>query len=181
MSKLQTFVEDIWYFADFSYTLKRGSMQHKTIAGHPIVIGRGQDGAVFALRDICPHRAAPLSAGRIVGDSVECPYHGWRFGLSDGQCKEIPSICAGQKNPKDGIKLRNYPVQEQGSLVWIYIAKDKKFTGNPPLDPPQFAQSHLKPRMVERLTLDAHVDHAVIGLMDPAHVSYLHKQWWWRT
>jgi len=28
---------------------------------------------------------------------------------------------------------------------------------------------------------DAHIDHAVIGLMDPAHGPYVHQQWWWRT
>ncbi|MCY0886083.1 MAG: 3-isopropylmalate dehydratase small subunit, partial [Firmicutes bacterium] len=41
-------------------------------------------GQVYAMRDICPHRAAPLSAGRLVdkpgeGETIECPYHGWRF------------------------------------------------------------------------------------------------------
>ncbi|HHL42129.1 MAG TPA: Rieske (2Fe-2S) protein, partial [Hellea balneolensis] len=85
MANPDDFVFDIWYFAAFSPTLKRGGLVHKTIAGHPIVVGRGQDGKIFALRDICPHRAAPLSAGRIVKDSVECPYHGWRFGFDDGQ------------------------------------------------------------------------------------------------
>ncbi len=181
MAQKLTCVKDIWYFAAFRHEVTRGAMHHKTIAGHPIVLGRSADGILFALRDICPHRAAPLSAGRIIGDSVECPYHGWQFGLNDGQCVEIPSICAGQKNPKDGIKLRDYPVREDGNLIWIYISSDKKFTGTPTIDPPQFAETALKPRMVERLKLNAHVDHAVIGLMDPAHVSFLHKQWWWRT
>ncbi|PHR93814.1 MAG: 2Fe-2S ferredoxin [Robiginitomaculum sp.] len=176
-----TFVEDIWYFAAFSPEIKRAKMQHKTIAGHPIVIGRGEDGELFALRDICPHRAAPLSAGRINQNSVECPYHGWRFGFEDGQCLEIPSLCQGQKDPSDGIKVRAYPVREDGNLIWVYIAKDKKFSGTPPIDPPHFPAATMKPRLIERLKLDAHVDHAVIGLMDPAHVSFLHRQWWWRT
>jgi hypothetical protein len=34
--------------------------------GEPVLIGRTKAGRLFALRDICPHRAAPLSAGRIV-------------------------------------------------------------------------------------------------------------------
>jgi phenylpropionate dioxygenase-like ring-hydroxylating dioxygenase large terminal subunit len=34
---------------------------------------------------------------------------------------------------------------------------------------------------VERRVFEAHVDHAVVGLMDPAHGPFVHRQWWWRT
>jgi phenylpropionate dioxygenase-like ring-hydroxylating dioxygenase large terminal subunit len=37
------------------------------------------------------------------------------------------------------------------------------------------------PKLVERMSFDAHVDHAVVGLMDPAHGPYVHQQWWWRS
>ncbi|PHR60185.1 MAG: 2Fe-2S ferredoxin [Robiginitomaculum sp.] len=176
-----TFVENIWYFAGFSPQFKRGQMQHKTIACQPIVIGRGENGKIFALRDICPHRAAPLSAGRVIENSVQCPYHGWRFRGDDGQCLEIPSICKHQKDPSSGISVRNYPVREDGNLIWIYLASDKNFKGTPPVEPPQFTETHMKPRLVNSLILEANFDHSVIGLIDPAHVSFLHKQWWWRA
>ncbi len=175
------FVSDIWYFAALSPELKPCGLLHKTIAGHPIVLGRREDGEVFALRDICPHRAAPLSAGRMVEDSVECPYHGWRFRPQDGQCLEIPSICQDQTDPSSGISVRTYPAREQGHLIWVYIARDKKDNRPPAFAPPVIANQDLKPCVTESLVLDCHVDQAVIGLMDPAHVSYLHRQWWWRT
>jgi len=181
MASKLTFVQDIWYFAALAGDIKRGAMRRVTIAGHPVNLGRTQDGELFALRDICPHRAAPLSAGKIKDGSVECPYHGWRFGLKDGQCLEIPSLCKDQKNPADGIKVRAYPVREDGHLIWVYLAKDKRFTGTPPIDPPSFPAARFKPRLVERLVLNCHVDHAVIGLMDPAHGPFVHQQWWWRS
>ncbi|MCF6221110.1 MAG: aromatic ring-hydroxylating dioxygenase subunit alpha [Robiginitomaculum sp.] len=182
MATALTFVEDIWYFAGLKSEFKNGDMTHRTIAGHPIVIGRGHDGKIFALRDICPHRAAPLSAGKILDDgTVECPYHGWRFGLDDGQCSHIPAICSGQKDPAGGIKVRNYPVRENGQLIWVWIAGDAKPKAEPDIDPPHWDMTDKKPLFIERLTLNCHVDHAVIGLMDPAHVSFLHRQWWWRT
>jgi len=182
MAAALTFVEDIWYFAGLKSEFKNGQMTHKTIAGQPIVVGRGQDGNIFALRDICPHRAAPLSAGKILDDgTVECPYHGWRFGQNDGQCNHIPAICSGQKDPSSGIKVRAFPVREDGQLIWVYIAKDVKFKGEPDFEPPHFDMAARKQIFVQRLTLNCHVDHAVIGLMDPAHVSFLHRQWWWRS
>lgn len=177
-----TFVEDIWYFAGLKSEFGRGKMSHKTIAGEPIVVGRGQDGKIFALRDICPHRAAPLSAGNILDDgTVECPYHGWRYDQKDGQCSHIPAICSGQKDPSGGIKVRSFPVREDGQLIWVYIAGDAKFTGKPKFEPPHFPMAESKHIFVQRLTLNCHVDHAVIGLMDPAHVPFLHRQWWWRS
>ncbi len=181
MAKTETgFVDNIWYFAGCASELGKGDMVHRTIANHPLVIGRGQDGKVFALRDICPHRAAPLSAGKIMSDgTVECPYHGWRFGLGDGRCTHIPAITSEQKDPSSGIKVRSYNVRENGQLIWVWISDDK--TGAPDIDPPHWEMTDKKPLFIERLKLACHVDHAVIGLMDPAHVSFLHRQWWWRT
>src|SRR3954467_3616145 len=80
----QGFLTDIWYFAALSSDLKPGGLKRYELLGEPVLLGRGKGGELFALRDICPHRASPLSAGRIVteasgGETVECPYHGWRF------------------------------------------------------------------------------------------------------
>ena len=181
MAAQPTFVQDIWYFAAFAPELKPGKMKRIVIADHPVNLGRKRDGSLFAMRDICPHRAAPLSAGTMGEGHVECPYHGWKFGVEDGQCLEIPSMCADQKNPASGIKLRTYPVREQGNLIWVYIAMDKKFAANPEIDPPHFNAARFKPRLIRRLQLNCHVDHAVVGLMDPAHGPFVHQQWWWRS
>ena len=34
---------------------------------------------------------------------------------------------------------------------------------------------------MERAVFHCHIDHAVVGLMDPSHGPYVHRQWWWRT
>ena len=84
------FLYDIWYFAALGCDLKPGKLQRYELLGEPVLLGRTHRGEVYALRDICPHRAAPLSAGRLVEDTVECPYNGWRF-RTDGACAAIPS------------------------------------------------------------------------------------------
>lgn len=178
---MNDFVLDIWYFAGLSTDVTRGKMRRVVIAGKPINLGRKQDGAVFAMRDICPHRAVPLSEGQIKDGTVECPYHGWRFSTDDGACREIPALCSGQELATDKIKVRTYPVQENGQLIWIYIAADKRFLGKPDVDPPAFPFANRKATLDDDLILNCHVDHAVIGLMDPAHGPYVHKQWWWRS
>ena len=178
---MSDFVFDIWYFAGLSADFKTGGMVRREIAGEPVTLGRRKDGTIFALRDICPHRAAPLSAGQIKDDTVECPYHGWRFRTDDGACTEIPALCSDQAMDTEKIKVRAFPTREQEQLVWIYLARDKRFRGEPPIDPPAFPFANRKPIMDDHLTLNCHVDHAVVGLMDPAHGPYVHRQWWWRS
>lgn len=180
-SSASEFVFDIWYFAGLSRDVRVGDLSRVVIAGEPITLGRKRDGTVFALRDICPHRAAPLSQGRIVNDTVECPYHGWQFNTSDGACSHIPALTEAQAMDTTRIKVRHFPVVENGALLWVYISRDKRFSGTPPIDPPAFPFANRKPLMDDALTLNCHVDHAVIGLMDPAHGPFVHRQWWWRS
>ena len=74
------------------------------------------------MRDICPHRGVPLSAGKILAENtVECPYHGWRF-RRDGVCSAIPSLVEGQDMDPAKIRVRAYPVREQDGLIWVYVA-----------------------------------------------------------
>lgn len=42
-------------------------------------------GEFFAVDDVCPHFAASLALGRVDGDMVVCPMHGWCFSLNDGR------------------------------------------------------------------------------------------------
>jgi len=178
---MSDFVLDIWYFAGLSKDVGRGKMRRIVIAGEPINLGRKPDGDLFAMRDICPHRAAPLSEGQIKHSTVECPYHGWRFGTDDGACREIPALCQGQEIVTEKIKVRTFPVQENGQLIWVFIAADKRVSKTPDIDPPAFPFANRKATLDDDLVLNCNVDHAVIGLMDPAHGPYVHKQWWWRS
>jgi len=137
------------------------------------------------LRDICPHRAMPLSKGRQVeganGQSlIECPYHGWRFGV-DGVCRAIPSLTDEQKTAMDigKIRTRRFAASEAQGLIWIYFGEDGS---KPSMPAPRLDHvGDTAPGLHVSMRFDCPLDHAVIGLMDPAHISYIHRQWWWRT
>jgi nitrite reductase (NADH) small subunit len=59
-----------------------------------IALFRTADDRVFALHDMCPHKAGKLSQGIIHGESVTCPLHNWVIGLPDGKAKEPDEGCA---------------------------------------------------------------------------------------
>ena len=87
------------------------------VAGERWVVGR-LDGDLAAARDLCPHRLAPLSAGCVVDNTFQCPYHGYRFD-GTGRCVEIPSMPLGPIPEKACISA--YEVTEQYGLVWIRL------------------------------------------------------------
>jgi phenylpropionate dioxygenase-like ring-hydroxylating dioxygenase large terminal subunit len=182
----QGFLTDIWYFACLASELRLGKLARYEILGEPVMLGRSPAGKLFALRDICPHRAAPLSAGRFHreasgAETVECPYHGWRF-AADGGCAAIPSLVADQEFDVERIRVRRYAVAESQGLVFVWIGADARSQAEPAEPPPVFpGVVGGGPKLVDRMDFDAHIDHAAVGLMDPAHGPYVHQQWWWRS
>jgi nitrite reductase (NADH) small subunit len=62
----------------------RGARRVPTPAGD-IAVFRTGDGAVFALRDACPHKGGPLSQGIVHGHAVTCPLHAWNIDLATGE------------------------------------------------------------------------------------------------
>ena len=175
------FLRDLWYMPALASSLGKGAMRREMLLGEPVLLGRDHQGQVFALRDICPHRGVPLSAGRIKPDqTVECPYHGWRF-RTDGVCSAIPSLVPSQNNGQDfepeKIKVRTYPVKEQDGLIWVYMAA---VPGTAPKTAPPRPGVRHKTRWTETQMFACGIDHAVIGLMDPVHAAYVHDHWWWK-
>jgi phenylpropionate dioxygenase-like ring-hydroxylating dioxygenase large terminal subunit len=180
MDAAPLFLRDCWYMAAMARDIKHGAVKHKLLLDEPVMIGRTNDGEAFALRDICPHRGIPLSYGQIKSDdTVECTYHGWRF-RKDGVCALIPSTVDGQDvvDPSK-IRVRSYPVREQDGLIWIYFAQNEREA--PKNEPPGVPVPTAKPRWLESQLFPCGIDHAVVGLMDPAHAPYVHGRWWWRV
>jgi phenylpropionate dioxygenase-like ring-hydroxylating dioxygenase large terminal subunit len=171
-------LREAWYYAAPSRALRPARLVARTMLGEPVLIGRTRGGAVFALRDICPHRGMPLSAGAFDGAEIECCYHGWRFD-SGGRCTAIPSLGEGQDFDLGRIAVARYPAREVQGNIWVYFGSNPDGAPEiPALD--GFAES-ASPRLVETMRFAAAIDHAVIGLMDPAHGPFVHSAWWWRS
>ena len=175
-----SFLRNIWYYALPGEQLKPGQMLAKTILNEPVLLGRSNDGEVFALRDICPHRAVPLSCGRFDGEEVECCYHGWRFN-PDGECTIIPALAADQQVDLGRYGVRKYHVRDLQGNIWIYMPELNQLDAPPESEPPQIPGiGDVSPQVSLMLLFPCHIDHAVVGLMDPAHVPFVHRSWWWR-
>lgn len=59
--------------------------------GVPILLVR-RGTKIFALAETCSHFSGPLSEGKLMGDSIQCPWHRSRFALEDGRVLDGPAV-----------------------------------------------------------------------------------------
>ncbi|CAN5383109.1 aromatic ring-hydroxylating dioxygenase subunit alpha [soil metagenome] len=109
---------DYWYVVADSDDVTDSPLAVRLL-DRALVVWRGPDGELVAAPDRCPHREAPLSAGRVSGGCLVCPYHGWTFG-AEGRCVEVPSSGAGRPVPP-AAHLPVVRATERYGLVWLCL------------------------------------------------------------
>lgn len=63
------------------------------LGGRLICLYRTASGQIAAVDDVCPHRRMKLSYGRVVGEKIECKYHGWQFDpCGEGESPGTPKM-----------------------------------------------------------------------------------------
>lgn len=163
-------LKNFWYIAARSRELGKGPLPAQ-LFGEPLVLFRDRRGQPSALIDRCAHRNTALSTGRVIGDCVECPYHGWRYDRA-GACTAIPSLGATAQLPKVGVKA--FPCVEYDGYVWVC-------PGGTPNEPKPFSFPHLNEegwtsfRMQTRFP--ANVEACLENFLDCPHTVFVHKGW----
>jgi phenylpropionate dioxygenase-like ring-hydroxylating dioxygenase large terminal subunit len=113
------FPKNAWYVAAAAHELGRAILK-RTIAEEQLILYRTEAGNPVAMLDICPHRHAPLSLGRLVGDNIECGYHGITFDCS-GKCIRIP----GESKILERFAATTFPAIERWGFIWIWLGEKK--------------------------------------------------------
>ena len=161
-------IENAWYVGCWASEVKSKSIMGRTILNQPIIFYRDLSGAIVAMEDRCCHRHAPLSKGRLEGDSVRCLYHGLKFDKS-GQCIEIP----GSDRIKKNLCVKAFPVFEKNNLVWVWLGDASLAFDNEIIDCTflkddewEYTEDYLFYQSDYRLIVD--------NLLDASHLNYVH-------
>lgn len=162
------FIQNAWYAACWDEDLGAVPVS-RTILGEPTVLYRASDGSPVALRDMCPHRFAPLSLGKVKGDNLQCPYHGLLFDRT-GTCIANPN---GKGVTPKSLSVRQYPTVRQNGMIWIWPGDPEKArdTAPPRYD---FLDSLDSSTVRGCLHVDAHYELVTDNLLDLSHAEFLH-------
>jgi len=137
------------------------------LLGTDIVLWRGADGAVNALRDRCCHRTAKLSCGTVEHGAIVCGYHGWTYD-GTGACIRVPQ----RKDPtrKIGFRVPAYRAAERYGHAWVCL-------GEPLADIPDFPEAAAGHRRIDQFYEVWRC--AGLRLMensfDNAHFAFVHR------
>lgn len=100
-------------------------------------------GAFYALRNRCPHQAAPLCMGSVTGmtmpsapgeyvygregEIIRCPWHGWEFDLTNGKSIFDPHRCRVRtyevtvEGEEESPSVETYPVTVEGGRIVVHM------------------------------------------------------------
>ena len=161
------FLANVWYAAGWSDEIG-AALFSRTIADQPILLWRGENGALHALVDRCPHRHAPLSLGRKIEGGIQCGYHGLGFG-TDGRCIVNPhGACVA------ALAVRAFPVVERHRIVWLWMGHAE--AADPDLIPDLGFADRAPATAYSRGYLPTRAGHQLISdnILDLTHADYLH-------
>jgi len=97
-----------------------GSFVTAEVAGEPLLVVRGDDGALRALSNVCRHRAGPVAAGAGTCRAFRCGYHGWSYAL-DGRLLAAPEFDGVEAFRREEIALPRFRVDAWMGLVFAAL------------------------------------------------------------
>lgn len=164
-----TFLKNCWYVAAWKHELV-GTPLARRILDVPVVLFRRADGTPAALLDRCPHRLLPLSKGTVVGDHIQCGYHGMRFD-GGGHCVHVP----GQSRIPPEADLPAFPVVEHWGMVWIWMGESA--AADPALLFRRLPWGEPGWGLNIGPTTHVKADFRLLAenLLDPVHVTFVHQ------
>lgn len=163
------FIYNAWYVAAIANEVGRHLLPVRMLS-QDLVLYRQQDGQPVALHDSCPHRRLPLSMGRLIGDVVECGYHGLAFN-GQGQCVQAPA-CA--EIPARAT-VRQYPCVERYGLIWVWMGDPTLADDNDIIEIAEWNDPEWGVNSGDAMDVACNYLFITDNLLDPTHVSWVHQ------
>ena len=162
-----------WFVMEESRNLAVGEMRSLHAFGKDLVLYRSETGEARLVDAYCPHLGAHLGmGGKVDGDGIRCPFHGWRFDGETGRCTDVPYLEG--KNPPAGGRVRGYPVVERNHMIWAWhhLEEAEPFYEVPEV--PEFDDPDWLPYEVKVFEIATCVQEMAENDVDFAHFKYVH-------
>ena len=160
-----------WYAIAESKEVKSGKPTPLRRLGQDLVLWRNNEGKLSVMLDLCPHRGAALSAGKIVDGCIECPFHGFQFN-GKGQAQFIPANGKNAPVPKV-FQVQTFTAQDAHGFIWVWYGEAQE--SYPPLpwfedlDPEHFIYGGIG------VHWNSHYTRSIENQLDVSHLPFVHK------
>ena len=159
-----------WFNVCNSVDVKKGKVIEVEAFGERMAVFRGENGKVSVVDIFCPHLNANLADGKVNGNNLVCPFHGWEF-KQDGKCCNIPYS---ESEPPSKAKLKTWNVLEAWGLILVwYHAEGHEPEWNPADYLPELAD--YKYHGVKKDILHIHLQDFAENGADYAHFNFVHN------
>jgi phenylpropionate dioxygenase-like ring-hydroxylating dioxygenase large terminal subunit len=158
-----------WYVILESKELKRNKPLRIKRFSESLVLWRDENRDVACISDLCCHRGASLSCGKIIDGRLECPFHGFIYDKT-GIVRVIPANGKNKPAP-ESMKVRSYRSFEAYGLIWLWWGDNDKITGDPFYfeELGHFSYSSFKDHW------NIHYSRAIENQLDVVHLPFVHK------
>lgn len=155
-----------WFAVATAAQLRRGRTVTARVNGRDLVVFRTAGGAVGALDAVCPHLGAHFGVGgRVVGDALRCPFHGFTF-ATDGRC----TAAYGADAPS-GLRAPAWPAVERAGIVLVWSDPDGD---GPAWEVPPIDVTGWSPWATRRYAFAGHPQETTENAADIGHFAVLH-------
>jgi len=161
---------NFWYAAEQSENVTDQPVAVRML-GQNFVLFRDTQGRAHCLSNVCSHRGGALSDGKVQGDCVECPYHGWQYN-SDGHCTRIPSLGLDGKIPKRA-RVDSYPTTERYGLIFAFLGDLPEAERLPIMECKEWDQEGWRPTTIV-FDWDFDYKRSLENALDPSHNEFVH-------
>ena len=163
---------NFWYPVALSTEVTNEAPLTVEIMGLKYVAFRDTQGGAHVLANTCIHRGGALGNGKVNGDCVACPYHGWEF-AGDGKCTRLPTKPDEQAMPARA-KVDSYPVEERYGIVFAFLGDAPEDERPPIFDIPEFGAEGWRANEVVVFEVNAYYQRSIENGLDGAHNEFVH-------
>ncbi|MCU6792745.1 aromatic ring-hydroxylating dioxygenase subunit alpha [Paenibacillus sp. WQ 127069] len=156
-----------WHCVYLASELKEEPQQVFAL-GERVVIYRTKT-EVHAFKDLCIHRGAALSLGKVKNGLLVCPYHAWEYNTA-GECEKIPALPCGKAIPSKA-KATVYRCIEHIGFIWVNIGEDPA----PLVAFPEYDQDEYRTVAIGPYDVKANAPRIVENFLDIAHLMFVHE------
>jgi nitrite reductase/ring-hydroxylating ferredoxin subunit len=159
-----------WFAVAWSKDVVPGEVKRIRYFGQELVLFRTREGRAHVFDAHCAHLGAHLGeGGRVVGETLRCPFHGWQYDGS-GKCVAIP-YC---QDVPSAARVRSWPVSEVDRMIFVWHhAGGREPSWQVPVMPEIGAPDWTEPRLFD-LQVAVHMQDMHENNCDPVHFRYVH-------